>query len=138
MTDSPKLPPRNVLAEVSRQDQRMLKWFEDVSRAVGVADGAAADLAGLQDQIDDLDAGLAGKADLVHTHVPGDVTGLSEAIDDRVAALLVAGPNVTLTYDDVLNSLIIAATGGNTDDGGAFVIDDLTGDMVFDDNGDAV
>jgi hypothetical protein len=43
---------------------------------------------------------------------PGDITGLSEAIDDRVAALLVAGTNVTITYDDVLNTLTIDAAGG--------------------------
>lgn len=36
----------------------------------------------------------------------------SEQIDDRVAALLAAGSNVTLTYDDVANTLTIAATGG--------------------------
>lgn len=34
----------------------------------------------------------------------------AEAIDDRVAALLTAGSNITLTYDDVANTLTIAAT----------------------------
>lgn len=40
--------------------------------------------------------------------------GLSETIDDRVAALLVAGTNITLTYNDAGNQLTIAstATGG--------------------------
>jgi len=37
---------------------------------------------------------------------------LSESIDDRVAALLVAGTNITLTYNDAGNSLTIAAAGG--------------------------
>ena len=37
---------------------------------------------------------------------------LSESIDDRVAALLVAGANITLTYNDAGNSLTIAAAGG--------------------------
>lgn len=40
------------------------------------------------------------------------VAGLSETIDDRVAALLVAGSNVTLTYDDVAGTLTVAAAGG--------------------------
>lgn len=40
------------------------------------------------------------------------VSALSEAIDDRVAALLVAGANVTLTYNDPANTLTIAASGG--------------------------
>lgn len=37
---------------------------------------------------------------------------LSEAIDDRVANLLVAGTNVVLTYDDTANTLTIDASGG--------------------------
>jgi hypothetical protein len=36
----------------------------------------------------------------------------NEGIDDRINAILVAGDNVTLTYDDVANSLTIAASGG--------------------------
>ena len=33
-----------------------------------------------------------------------------EAVDDRVAALLVAGSNITLTYNDTGNTLTIAST----------------------------
>lgn len=47
-----------------------------------------------------------------HTHDVGDITNLSEAIDDRVGSLLVAGTGVTLTYDDAANTLTIDATGG--------------------------
>ena len=50
---------------------------------------------------------------------PGDFTKLGalpasfdEAVDDRVSSLLVAGSNVTLTYNDAANTLTIAATGG--------------------------
>lgn len=39
-------------------------------------------------------------------------SALSELVDDRVAALLVAGSNITLTYNDVANTLTIAASGG--------------------------
>lgn len=40
------------------------------------------------------------------------LTGLTdEAIDDRVAALLVAGTGITLTYDDGANTLTIVADG---------------------------
>lgn len=55
---------------------------------------------------------LDGKAASVHTHVASDVTDFSEAVDDRVAALLVAGTNITLTYSDVANTLTVDATGG--------------------------
>lgn len=37
---------------------------------------------------------------------------LNELIDDRVAALLVAGANITLTYNDATGQLTIAASGG--------------------------
>lgn len=49
----------------------------------------------------------------------GDVSGLSEAIDDRVAALVVAGTNMTITYDDVLNTLTFDAAGGGGSPGGS-------------------
>jgi hypothetical protein len=53
---------------------------------------------------------LDSKAAVVHTHVAADVTDFSEAVDGRVAALLQAGTNISLTYNDVANSLTIDAT----------------------------
>lgn len=41
-----------------------------------------------------------------------NVTNLSEAIDDRVNGLLVAGTNITLSYNDVANTMTISSTGG--------------------------
>jgi hypothetical protein len=35
-----------------------------------------------------------------------------ESVDDRVSALLVAGTNITITYNDAANTLTIAASGG--------------------------
>jgi hypothetical protein len=55
---------------------------------------------------------LNGKAATAHTHIPADVTNLAEYIQDTVASLLVAGSNVTLTYDDGAGTLTVAATGG--------------------------
>lgn len=40
---------------------------------------------------------------------------IGETIDDRVAQLLVAGANITLTYDDPNNTLTIAASGSLSD-----------------------
>lgn len=42
----------------------------------------------------------------------GNLYYTNERVDDRVNALLQAGSNVTLTYDDNLNTLTIASTGG--------------------------
>lgn len=39
--------------------------------------------------------------------------GLNELIDDRVSALLVAGSNVTLTYNDTAGTLTVASAGGS-------------------------
>lgn len=50
---------------------------------------------------------------VAHTHTASQVTDFSEAVDDRVASLLVAGTNITLTYDDGANTLTIDS-GGST------------------------
>jgi hypothetical protein len=55
---------------------------------------------------------LAGKADIGHGHTASEISDFAEAVDDEVASLLVAGANVTLTYNDATNTLTIAATGG--------------------------
>lgn len=41
----------------------------------------------------------------------------AEAVDDRVNALIVAGTNITKTYDDTANTLTLAAAGGAVSDG---------------------
>jgi hypothetical protein len=40
------------------------------------------------------------------------ISDFAEAVDDRVASLLVAGSGVTLTYNDGANTLTVAASGG--------------------------
>jgi hypothetical protein len=49
-----------------------------------------------------------------HTHIAANITDFAEATDDRVATLLTAGANITLTYDDTAGTLTIAAPGGGT------------------------
>jgi hypothetical protein len=58
---------------------------------------------------------LAATYSLVgHTHTAAGITDFSEAVDDRVAALLAPGSNIGLSYDDVGNLLTIAVTGLGT------------------------
>lgn len=63
-------------------------------------------------------AGAAAAAIATHVGLPDPhvqyvpYSELSESIDNRVAALLVAGANVTLTYNDAAGTLTIAAAGG--------------------------
>lgn len=47
-----------------------------------------------------------------HNHTAANVSDFAEAVDDRVAALLVEGAGIDLTYNDGANTLTIAATGG--------------------------
>lgn len=47
------------------------------------------------------------------------IIGLAESIDDRVASLLQAGSNISLTYDDTANTLTIASSGGGGGGGSA-------------------
>lgn len=51
-----------------------------------------------------------------------DLTNFDEATDDRVSNLLVAGTDISLTYNDVANTLTVAYTGTS----GATALDGLT------------
>jgi hypothetical protein len=55
------------------------------------------------------------------------ISNFNEAVDDRVAALLVAGSNITLTYDDTANTLTVAAPTAYTDE----QAQDAIGAMLF-------
>lgn len=55
---------------------------------------------------------LAGKSDTSHTHNSSAISDFSEAVDDRVAALLQQGSGISLTYNDSANTLTISSTGG--------------------------
>lgn len=48
-----------------------------------------------------------------HGHVAFEVADFAESVDDRVAALLVQGANITLTYNDAANTLTVSGTGGS-------------------------
>jgi hypothetical protein len=53
---------------------------------------------------------LDGKAATSHTHTASEITDFSEAVDDRVSSLVVAGTGITSTYNDVANTLTVATT----------------------------
>jgi hypothetical protein len=62
--------------------------------------------------VDGLQAALDGKAPVVHTHVPGDITGLNTAIYLKVREIIQPGANVTKTPNDVAEQITLGATGG--------------------------
>lgn len=64
----------------------------------------------------------------VNINIPtSQVSGFNEAVDDRVAALLLAGTGITLVYDDPSNSLTIATTGLDTE-----AVQDAIGTILVD------
>lgn len=58
-------------------------------------------------------SGSNDRADHTGTQLASTISDFSEAVDDRVSSLLVAGTNLTLSYNDASNSLTINATGSN-------------------------
>src|SRR5262245_25593347 len=63
-------------------------------------------------------AGPAGTTDWAGiTGKPSTFPPDPEAVDDRVAALILAGSNITLTYNDSANTVTIAAATGGVVDG---------------------
>lgn len=75
----------------------------DKTKLNGVATGATANAT---------DAQLRDRSTHTGTQVAATISDFGDAVDDEVAALLVAGSNITLTYNDAGNALTIAAAGG--------------------------
>uniref|UniRef100_UPI0025850BFF hypothetical protein n=1 Tax=Pseudomonas sp. TaxID=306 RepID=UPI0025850BFF len=80
-----------------------LQSATDKAKLDGIAAGATQNSA---------DAFLLNRANHTGTQLASTISDFAEATDDRVAALLVAGTNVTLTYDDTANTLTVSAAGG--------------------------
>lgn len=74
-----------------------------VRTILNVADGASAN---------STDASLRDRATHTGTQAAATISDFNEAVDDRVGALLVAGTNVTLTYNDGANTLTVDAASG--------------------------
>lgn len=75
----------------------------DKTKLDGVATGATANAT---------DAQLRDRSTHTGTQAASTISDFSEAVDDRVGSLLLAGSGITLTYNDAGNLLTIAATGG--------------------------
>lgn len=83
-----------------------LQYLAALERAIAAGGGGSASWGGITGTLSaqtDLQTALNAKV---------NTSTLSESIDDRVAALLTAGTNITLTYNDAGNTLTIAASGG--------------------------
>ncbi len=67
----------------------------------------------LDTAVSDGNVQFVGDAPTAHTHTSADVTDFAEAVDDRVSSLIVAGTNITTTYNDGANTLTIDAANGD-------------------------
>lgn len=64
-------------------------------------------------------AALRDRATHTGTQLAATIADFAENVDDRVAALLTAGSNITLTYDDSANTLTIESTASGGGGGGS-------------------
>ena len=74
----------------------------DKTKLNGVASGATANAT---------DAQLRDRSTHTGSQASATISDFSEAVDDRVAALLVAGSNISLTYNDAGNALTVSLAG---------------------------
>lgn len=93
----------SIIAPVATTGVDGLMSATDKTKVDSVASGATANSS---------DATLLNRANHTGTQIASTISDFSEAVDDRVAALLTAGTNITLTYDDTANTLTIDSTGG--------------------------
>lgn len=61
------------------------------------------------------DAALRDRSTHTGSQASSTISDFAEAVDDRVAALLVQGSGVTLTYDDAAGTLTVSASVGGAD-----------------------
>jgi hypothetical protein len=91
------------LLDVATTSLKGLMSSVDKTKLDGVATGATANAT---------DSALRDRSTHTGTQTASTISDFSEAVDDRVSSLLVAGTNVTLTYNDGANTLTIDAAGG--------------------------
>ena len=65
-----------------------------------------------QGAVTNLIADLSSKAPSVHTHTSGAITDFTEAVQDTVGSMVVAGANMSVSYNDTLGTLTLSSTGG--------------------------
>lgn len=98
------IPPAPIGAPFT--DYSWIDWYQKVRRAINeVGEIDHNNLLNIQG------GSVTERYHLTSSEHAALTTNLNETIDDRVAALLVAGTNIDLTYDDGAGTLTVDATG---------------------------
>lgn len=100
------------------------------STLVGAADAATA-----RGTLGISDAFILDRANHTGTQGSATISDFAEAVDDRVASLLTAGANITISYNDATNTLQISAAGAG---GGATLADGNYGDVTVSGTGSVI
>ncbi len=100
------------------------------STLVGAADAATA-----RGTLGISDAFILDRANHTGTQGSATISDFAEAVDDRVATMLTAGANITLTYNDASNTLTISSSGGG---GGGTLADGSYGDVTVSGTGTVI
>ena len=88
--------------------------------------------------------GDARYSPLGHTHTASQIVDFDEAVEDKIGTKLVAGSNITVTYNDTTGETTVAASAsGYTDEQaqdavGTILTDTTTIDFTYDDAGNAI
>ena len=92
-------------------------YFDTGTSQLYIWSGTSWDVTASANNLQDTDGLSEGSSNLYFTN---------ERVDDRVNALLTAGSNVTLTYNDTANTLTIASTASGGGGGGSTTFTGLT------------
>jgi hypothetical protein len=106
----------------------------DVVSLQSALDGKASTIhSHAESDITGLAASFAGKANTVHSHVASDVTNLTQAVSDTIGNKVIAGSNVTVSYDAITGETTLSAAAATGTPGSTTVttVAGRVGDVVL-------
>lgn len=103
----------------ARFAQRLLAYHPDLAKSTGIVPGGNLPTGG--------NTG-GGYTPAPHNHTTGDITGLAEFVEDTIGTKIVAGSNVTVSYDDASGQTTISSTGGGSGGGSVLMYAASLGD----------
>lgn len=110
---------RDTIATALRSSGNITVTVDDAGDTITIGSTATANAS---------DATLLNRANHTGTQLSGTISDFAEASQDVIAAALVAGSGMTITYDDAGNTITLAAAGGGTLDTES--VQDIVGALI--------